>query len=1155
MPKEYVAFISYSRANDTQLSIALHRTLRKFAKPWYGLSQRRVFRDQESLGAGNDLTAALEGALDRSKFLILVASPEAGKSKHVNSELEYWLGRNDLSTVLVVLSDGEIGDDPREIRSQRVLPCALRSKLTTVPLYVDLRWARGRSDAEITRTNEFNDAIATLLSPIDGVEKSELHGDERRERSKFARVRNSIVVSLVGLLSLTVGALFLYSTAQQDLIESQELQAVAQSDVIRNQRAALGEAALRAARNGDVRQAAQLATSALSGADAPVVGPALAALYELRKHPSPLRTYKAGSTELRALAVSTSLSLVAVGFEDGHVSVFDRGTGYRRMQSRIEGSVAGIAFIPGSKELVAVGSNGSLTLIDTGSGAEKTVTRNSGFTTVTAVPSGTRLYTGDTRGVVVEWTVEPLQPVRRYRGLHSRDVVDLEVSSDGETITGLSRLGDVCVWRVGQTQRCMQEHKLADSLTLDLAANPSTSQLIVAKLDGDFVIWQPESHEIDIVKGGTGFSTSAAFDVTGSLFAGASGQEVTVWSTSDWTPQVSFAVEGSLLRLKFADDTNNLFVSTAEGTVSEWKIGTTAAQSSTPSSGFKVKSHDSFTIATVAGSEVSIVDGREGTVVARGLVEEDLSFIDWSGDTELVMIGGASGTIYLWRTSDAQSPQVVATLGEEVAQFAKSRKDGTWFYRTAAGAVGLLKRLPNTWAVEPLIDGIEQATFSENSMDMVAHFESGVTKWFSIEDTVQERFTFPDSVIGPFAFQDNGVVAASEHGTILTISRNSVEPTTKYRGHVALVSDIAVSPTGLVSSSIDGTVRFWQDGSAAVFGPENVTLSVIATDPSGSLAAVGSNDGRVWLRHLETGVLLDSFHSNDATDIVELQFFGGGRKLASRNSNHTLELWDTQPLGRDLIDWYRLKYSSSNPGDGNVAAVNGLRNRCQQFANRAQLDNAVPTLPIIVEADYRGPIEICEMAVEQNPDDTCTLADLGVLLRTTTKGAERGYRFIEQAAAAGCKNALDHLYQIRTELTFTAAARQSELQDLEAMGSSRAAVELLKIQRADNLADPLLAIRALEELAESGNPWAHVQLSEYSLEGILEDSSNSKAIYHYTIAAELLEANSALRRDTAEFLQRRGNLLNDHDYEQALAAYRKGLIDAAIIKGVPIEQQ
>jgi MTH538 TIR-like domain (DUF1863) len=106
-PSGYDAFISYSHALDGVLAPALQIGLERFAKPWYRARALRVFRDTTSLSANPGLWSSIEQALASSTWLVLMASPEAARSKWVNREVVWWLEHKSSQRVLVVLTEGE----------------------------------------------------------------------------------------------------------------------------------------------------------------------------------------------------------------------------------------------------------------------------------------------------------------------------------------------------------------------------------------------------------------------------------------------------------------------------------------------------------------------------------------------------------------------------------------------------------------------------------------------------------------------------------------------------------------------------------------------------------------------------------------------------------------------------------------------------------------------------------------------------------------------------------------------------------------------------------------------------------------------------------------------------------------------------------------
>src|SRR5690242_13125780 len=107
----YDAFISYSHAKDKPIASALQSVIQKLGKPWYRRRAIRVFRDDTSLSATPHLWPTIEQALAQSRFLVLLASPEAAASKWVDKEVAWWLEHKSADTLLIALTDGELSWD------------------------------------------------------------------------------------------------------------------------------------------------------------------------------------------------------------------------------------------------------------------------------------------------------------------------------------------------------------------------------------------------------------------------------------------------------------------------------------------------------------------------------------------------------------------------------------------------------------------------------------------------------------------------------------------------------------------------------------------------------------------------------------------------------------------------------------------------------------------------------------------------------------------------------------------------------------------------------------------------------------------------------------------------------------------------------------
>ena len=188
----YDAFISYSQRGDKAVARALRSVVQSIGTPWWKVRGLNVFLDATSLSAAPSLWQGIEDKLAASRYLILLASPEAAGSKWVDREVACFLERNGRDHLLIALTDGELSWDEAvgDFRSEHGLPLppALHGLFTEEPLWVDLRPFR-RDPATATKSNQaFLHAALDLAATIRGVEKADLYSDELKRQRRMLRL-------------------------------------------------------------------------------------------------------------------------------------------------------------------------------------------------------------------------------------------------------------------------------------------------------------------------------------------------------------------------------------------------------------------------------------------------------------------------------------------------------------------------------------------------------------------------------------------------------------------------------------------------------------------------------------------------------------------------------------------------------------------------------------------------------------------------------------------------------------------------------------------------------------------------------------------------------------------------------------------------------
>jgi formylglycine-generating enzyme required for sulfatase activity len=210
---KYRAFISYSHA-DTAAAKRVHERLEAFRidkdivgrATQTGLvpdSLRPIFRDRLEFDAGSSLERETHAALDDSAALIVLASPNAARSKYVNDEVRQFKYRHPDRPLIPLIVAGK-SDDP----VSECFPPALRLEvakdgtLTHTPaeiLAADLR--ENGDGVEL--------ALAKVVARLIGLAPDEVYRraerERRSQRRRARRIQALIYLLLTGVIAGLVG--------------------------------------------------------------------------------------------------------------------------------------------------------------------------------------------------------------------------------------------------------------------------------------------------------------------------------------------------------------------------------------------------------------------------------------------------------------------------------------------------------------------------------------------------------------------------------------------------------------------------------------------------------------------------------------------------------------------------------------------------------------------------------------------------------------------------------------------------------------------------------------------------------------------------------------------------------------------------------------
>lgn len=196
----YDAFISYRHSPlDMEIAKKVHTALETYKVPKSVKAKiekkkiTRVFRDQEELPIGSNLSDNISEALSSSEKLIVICSPRTPESEWVGKEIDTFIKMHGRDNVLAVLIEGE----PDESFPPALLTDGEGNNVE--PLAADIR---GETKKE--RNTKFKTEILRLIAPILGCSYDDL---KQRHRERIIK-RTISLVSAGALVVAIAGAAF-----------------------------------------------------------------------------------------------------------------------------------------------------------------------------------------------------------------------------------------------------------------------------------------------------------------------------------------------------------------------------------------------------------------------------------------------------------------------------------------------------------------------------------------------------------------------------------------------------------------------------------------------------------------------------------------------------------------------------------------------------------------------------------------------------------------------------------------------------------------------------------------------------------------------------------------------------------------------------------
>ncbi|PSK87504.1 WD40 repeat protein [Murinocardiopsis flavida] len=880
----YDAFISYSHALDDEdekyaplrRGRAVQHGLHRLTLPWFRRRQRlRVFLDETSLGAGEDVWQSIEDALRGSGYFILMASPEAAESENVQREVDHWCANRDPDSFLIALMRGDIRWDEAghdfDWEHTTALPRSMSGYFANEPKWVDLDWVAESSDLTL-RNRRFASAISSLAAPLFGQDKDRLYREDERGRRRALSLTVGVLSVLTVLMMIaTAVAVWQRGVAVAEAEGSLSRQLAAQSASLTNTSPDL--ASLLAVNAYQTSRTPEAVESLYRSAALPLERrlPGATYLYaNSGRAANPLPMIVSGDGRIAAIATDGGVSLqltdtghtlstaktgpysiaramafdredriLATGYEtddsDPGVNLWDVATGnlIRSMSAPKEG-VERLEFSDDGGTLVGGGFNGEVTVWDVATGDVRS--RFAGFPRLSAATAISR----DHRSVAMShengelglWTLPKGRDRERLSGKGAPPATAMQFSPDSKTLAVGRSDGAVQIWNTLEGEPVRTIAGRMTTRIRSLSFSPDGGALAAANDDGTVVVYDT---------------------ATGRVLGNLADQEQAAGSVA-----------------AFAGDDDTLIVNTLRN-VRVYDLGSmrprTALSSSAGNVGAMVYSADGRRLLTVSDAFGSRLWNVESGKPQRTLFPGELAYIaafDQAGRP--LAVGGRSRVRILHVGSGKPFGQLSADIlgSGEVALSQDGRMLATtdsasdrWRMWDTGSGRSLFA--PKTELVHALLFAPDGGTIAVSEDDGIGLWDTG---------TGAKRKTLPKGHGDPVAFSNDGGTLATSIGTGGHYVHNSSTDGTVHlldvsegrkqaalTGHTSRVTAAAFTEDGrtLITGSADGTVRLWDIATGrtrATLNPPSGTPASLAISPDDRTLAVGTDAGSISLWRL-----------------------------------------------------------------------------------------------------------------------------------------------------------------------------------------------------------------------------------------------------------------------------------------------------------------
>jgi WD40 repeat protein len=885
-PWIYDAFLSYSHASDAQTVRELRASIERFGRPFLRARSFLVWHDRASLSMTDALWHEIASALDQSRNLLVILSPDAAKSPWVHREVKHFLIEKPRARVGLILSQGRTpwtdGEDVLDAAD-----CAVSKNLFELfsadgdqPNVIDLRPYRAANGTLRKKSAAYEELIASIAASISGRRKDELYGAHLRS----LRRRLAVLIGMVVLLAVLAG--LAYWSA---------LRATRQKQIER-----AGRATALAARPGREREALQAAIPPAAwalaqhwGAPAQTTEGIVAAIdAELRS-----RELSGHSGDVMEGLFAPDGGTVVTASSDGTAKVWTGDGRLRSTLPKADAPLDAAAFAHDGQLVATATTEGSITIWETDGWSAR-----SSFScdcrrprSMTFSPDDSELLVACESGQTTSWGLDGVAGRIHLKGHYA------DYSPDGTRIATAvtpQHGGDtVVVW---ESQTRLHERTF-DDVVHSVAFHPTQDGVLLVAWDRYAGIWDTRTNGLQTFSHPERVER-ARFSPDGARIVTASSDGTRLWDTDGTMRDLLIAHRRYMISAMFSPDGERVLTTGGDGSARIWSPRATQALRRFGQKGPRIR-----WAGADAGALVSLdVDGAirllaKGTDAPRLLIARAVGVtldprrnrvVAVDRDGEVSTYESTSGRQLALAPGDGRSLWR-ARFSPDRARYIGVRSDGTAFLgQTDAGS-------PPKEVGDGALSKIRDALFCGDGTRIVTESSDGAV---ALLDGVSGRVDakFPGCKSAPVAVdctQDGARVfaACSDGRTFLWSGTSAKIVATLAVGAPAKAA--AFSPDGqqLVVGDIDGDLLVFGARTGAcidVLSPHAKSVTHLAYAANGDRFLSSSEDGtvRVWeegshelmatLRVAEQDALYADFTREDGEELI-VGDGGGGSSLFS----------------------------------------------------------------------------------------------------------------------------------------------------------------------------------------------------------------------------------------------------------------------------------